>query len=149
MPDAVNQYFHDEFQKHAPGVKTLRFWPESRFGWEWQSTKTGKIYDLFDMPIVNVDGSVSKFEIFYDITERKQAEVALKRLNHHHQLILRSVTEGILGLDPEGKHVFVNSAAAKMLGYEAEELIGSPSHATWHHTQAEWESVSRRGVPNI
>jgi PAS domain S-box-containing protein len=38
-------------------------------------------------------------------------------------------------LDLHGNHIFVNPAAAKMLGYEAEELIGRPSHSTWHHTK--------------
>jgi diguanylate cyclase (GGDEF)-like protein/PAS domain S-box-containing protein len=38
-------------------------------------------------------------------------------------------------LDLQGKHTFVNSAAAKMFGYEVHELIGRPSHSTWHHTK--------------
>ena len=91
---------------------------------------------FYKASFLDADGKIAGLiGVILDITDRKQAEEALKRLHHHHQLILSSTVEGILGLDPEGKHVFVNSAAAKMLGYEAEELIGSPSHATWHHTR--------------
>jgi signal transduction histidine kinase len=36
--------------------------------------KTKKTYDLVDTPIKNPDGSVSKMEIFHDITERKRVE---------------------------------------------------------------------------
>jgi PAS domain S-box-containing protein len=71
------------------------------------------------------------------IDERKQAEEELRRLSRHHELILCSVEEGILGLDAQGKHTFVNPAAAKMLGYQAEELIGQPSHSLWHHSKAD------------
>ena len=37
-----------------------------------------------------------------------------------------------MGIDPDGRHTFVNSAAAQMLGYTPEELIGTDSHAMWH-----------------
>jgi PAS domain-containing protein len=36
--------------------------------------------------------------------------------------------EGILGLDSEGRHTFVNSTAASLLGYEVEEMLHRPSH---------------------
>jgi PAS domain S-box-containing protein len=65
----------------------------------------------------------------------KRVEEKLVRLNQQHKLILCSVAEGILGLDLQGNHIFVNPAAARMLGYEAEELLGRPSHSTWHHTK--------------
>ena len=72
-----------------------------------------------------------------DITERKQAEEALASLNAQNELILNSAAEGILGLDLLGNHTFVNPAAAKMLGYEGKELLGLPSHNTWHHTKTD------------
>src|SRR5512140_971416 len=70
-----------------------------------------------------------------DITERKRAEEHLARLHQQNELILCSAAEGILGLDLQGRHTFVNPAAARMLGYEVEELLGRPSHSTWHHTK--------------
>ncbi|MFZ3138415.1 MAG: PAS domain S-box protein [Thermodesulfovibrionales bacterium] len=70
-----------------------------------------------------------------NITERKRSEKAIARLSRHNEMILNSAGEGILGLDIEGKHTFVNPSAAKMLGYEVEELIGEPSHKIWHHTK--------------
>jgi len=50
--------------------------------------------------------------------------------------VLDSVDEGILGLNGEGKHTFVNPAAAKMLGYPVEELVRH-SNALWHHIRAD------------
>ena len=69
--------------------------------------------------------------------ERKRAEENMARLNQQNHLILGSTAEGILGLDLQGNHTFVNPAAARMLGYEVEELIGRPSHSLWHHTKSD------------
>lgn len=61
-----------------------------------------------------------------DISERKRAEEELRRLHLQNDLILNSAGEGIFGVDPQGKFIFVNPAGAKMLGYEPQELIGRP-----------------------
>jgi len=50
------------------------------------------------------------------------------------ELILNSAGEGIFGLDMQGDGVFVNPAAADMLGYATRELIGRPIHTLTHHT---------------
>ena len=70
-----------------------------------------------------------------EISERKKVEEELARLKHQYELILSSAAEGIVGLNLQGNHTFVNPAAARMLGYEAKELIGCRSHSTWHHTK--------------
>jgi PAS domain S-box-containing protein len=67
--------------------------------------------------------------------ERKRAEEKLLNLMQKQKLILSSTAEGILGLDLQGNHTFINMAASKILGYEAEELLGRPSHNMWHHTK--------------
>jgi PAS domain S-box-containing protein len=69
--------------------------------------------------------------------ELRKAEASLERLRTQNELILKSVGEGILGLDPEGNHTFINPAAADMLGYAAEELLDKPGHEIWHHTKAD------------
>ena len=53
------------------------------------------------------------------------------------QAILDSAGDGILGLDSEGRFTFVNRAAARMLSWPAEELIGKPGHATVHHSRSD------------
>jgi len=87
------------------------------------------------------------FGIFRDITLRKQAEEELARLSRQNELVLSSAAEGIMGLNLQGNHTFVNPAAAKMLGYEAEELLGRPSHSTWHHTKPDGSPYPREECP--
>jgi len=58
-----------------------------------------------------------------------------KKLNRQNELILRSAGEGIFGLDIEGRVIFVNPSAAKMLGYTENELIGEHHHEKVHHSR--------------
>ena len=53
---------------------------------------------------------------------------ALDRSTDLLDLILGSAGEGIYGLDEKGLTTFVNPAAAAMLGWEPEELLGEPQH---------------------
>jgi len=70
--------------------------------------------------------------IMRDISERRAAEEELDRLHRHNQVVLNSAGEGIYGVDREGRLTFVNPAAAKMFGWEAEDLIGQSLHALVH-----------------
>ena len=59
--------------------------------WEWQSPVSGNVYDLIDTPIRKVDGSMSKLEIFRDITEHKKADEALERALAEKEVLLREI----------------------------------------------------------
>ncbi len=71
---------------------------------------------------------------YTDVTDYKQAEMALAEAEERGRLILESAGEGIFGLDNEGRTVFVNPAACRMLGFEPKELVGQPMHPLIHHT---------------
>ena len=63
------------------------------------------------------------------------------------RLILESSAEGIFGTDTEGQITFVNPAACRMLGFTAEELIGQPSHAAFHHHRPDGSEYPREECP--
>ena len=63
-----------------------------------------------------------------DITARKEADEAIERLHRQKESILNSIGEGILEVDLHGNVVFVNPAAARMLGSEVKNLIGKALH---------------------
>ena len=72
------QYLSDR-EEVCPWCRNSAVFNEGKIvRWEWHSEKTGRTYDLMDVPLKNADGSVSKLEVFRDITERKQMEQALK-----------------------------------------------------------------------
>ena len=57
-----------------------------------------------------------------------------KDLQRHYELILQSAGEGIYGLDCHGHTTFANRAAADMIGWELEDLVGKSQHAILHHS---------------
>jgi PAS domain-containing protein len=52
-----------------------------------------------------------------------------QRLRDHNELLLNAAGEGIYGLDAHGKISFINPAAAKVVGWAPEELIGRSPYA--------------------
>lgn len=69
------------------------------------------------------------------LAQVKMAEkaFALRKAEHENLQILRSAGEGIYGLDDKGCVTFINPAAANMLGYDENELLGKPMHEMIHH----------------
>lgn len=59
-----------------------------------------------------------------DVTAARQAEIEIQRVQAFNERILQQMNEGIVVEDTNGILVFVNPAAAAMLGYQAEELVG-------------------------
>ena len=57
-----------------------------------------------------------------DIEQRKQIERNLKQLRQRNELILNTAREGIMGLDREGRVIFLNRAAEAMLGMHEEAI---------------------------
>lgn len=81
------------------------------------------------------------------VAKRRKAEEEVEYLSHRNEMILQSAGEGIIGLDSEGKQIFVNRSAAAMLGYRAEELLNRKSHAIWHHTRSDGSPYPEEHCP--
>ena len=69
------------------------------------------------------------------LEQTKQQAETVAAVEERSRLILSSVDEGICGMNPEGSLSFVNSAGARMLGYEPEELVGQLLHARIHYAR--------------
>ncbi|NOR47750.1 MAG: PAS domain S-box protein, partial [Methanosarcinaceae archaeon] len=82
------EYFHD-LTEACPWCKNPDVLAGKTVHWEWTSLRNQKTYDLIDTPLKNPDGSISKLEIFRDITERKQAEEELKVHRDHLEEIVK------------------------------------------------------------
>ena len=82
-----------------------------------------------------------------DVTEQHEAEGELQMVLHQQELILSAVGDGIYGMDLEGNLSFINPAAAKMLGYTAEEMHGKDIHNLIHHSHADGTQHSRTNCP--
>lgn len=66
-----------------------------------------------------------------------QTDIELANLRRQHQLILNCVGEGVYGLDLQGNVTFVNPAAAAIIGWEMNDLIGKSMHKILHHSKSD------------
>jgi PAS domain S-box-containing protein len=73
---------------------------------------------------------------------RSAQESRLEELNRQKESILNSVADGIFGTDSAGRIVFVNPAAASMLGAHAFDLIGRTVHSVVHEERSGREKCS-------
>ena len=71
------------------------------------------------------------------VSGRRNASVTNRRLRRQNELLLNSVGEGIIGIDREGKCTFINPAAATLIGWATDELIGKPLHPLLHHSRTD------------
>ena len=65
--------------------------------------------------------------------EQRMSEVSFSE--DRTKQILETLSEGLYGIDDEGRITFANPSACRMLGYEQDELIGKDSHILFHHSR--------------
>ena len=82
------KYFHNRTEQ-CPWCKHSEILEGKSVKWNWYSHKINRYYELFDSPIINADGSISKFEIFHDITDKKLSEEKIKKQLLEKEIILK------------------------------------------------------------
>ncbi|MEW6401886.1 MAG: PAS domain S-box protein [Chloroflexota bacterium] len=78
-----------------------------------------------NVSIFNEAGELTALEgIARDITERKQAEKTLRRVERRSQALIEKAPDGIVLIGPDGRMVFASPAAKRMFGYEGKDEVG-------------------------
>lgn len=94
------------------------------YRWDHHNPVTGKHYLITDQIIQWPDGRDVRLELAIDVTERVQAEEALRESEERYRRIIETAREGILIVDGDGRISYANEKAGRMLGRGAEELVG-------------------------
>jgi PAS domain S-box-containing protein len=102
------EYFHDR-QGPCPWCRNEEVFAGQAVRYEWTSFKTKKTYDLVGSVMHNPDGTMSKLEIFRDITERKDLEKLKDEfvglVSHELRSPLTVITGGIYTMLSEWKRL--------------------------------------------
>jgi PAS domain S-box-containing protein len=77
----------------------------------------------------------------------QRVERVFRDIERENQLILRAAGEGIYGVNAEGKTTFVNPVAERILGWSADELVGTDIHSTVHHTHHDGRHYPHEDCP--
>ena len=114
-----HEYFRDSLEpcKHCGNGDDIGGKPSHC---EWLSETTNKTYEIFDTPIQNADGSISRLAIFHDITNRRKMEEEKEKLQA--QLLQSQKMEAIGTLAGGIAHDF-NNLLQVILGY-SELMLG-------------------------
>ncbi|MGA2780862.1 MAG: PAS domain S-box protein, partial [Smithella sp.] len=83
----------------------------------WTETKVSFIRDKNQRP-------VGILGVMRDITERKQAEEAIRQGEEKYRSILESIQEGYFEVDLTGNFTFCNDSMSRLTGCSKEELLG-------------------------
>jgi PAS domain S-box-containing protein len=89
--------------------------------------KNGTEFDLEWQiaPLRDASGKITHFVTTqHDITERKQAEEALRASEARYRRLFEYAPDGIVIVDPKGYYLDANASICRMLGYARDEFIG-------------------------
>jgi PAS domain S-box-containing protein len=132
--------------------------------------RTGNPAKAFDWALIRKDGerrivetsvslmhdskgqAIGFYGIGRDVTERKQAEAALRDSEERYRTILHSIEEFYYEVDLAGNLTFFNDAMVKFSGYSKEELMGMNNREYMSEETAKkcfqtFNEVYRTGIP--
>jgi diguanylate cyclase (GGDEF)-like protein/PAS domain S-box-containing protein len=76
-------------------------------------------------------------------TALREADELARQRSH----LLASLGEGVYGTDRLGVCTFINPTALKLLGYDADEILGADPHALFHHGQGDGSDAPHADCP--
>ena len=129
--DAVGpEFFHSLTQRYAdrlagkPVEELISFQITDRNG-EKQWIESNSV-------VINWEEKPAILAMLRNITDRKNAEVALETERNRLAVTLRSIGDGVLATDADGKVIFINRVAEELTGYAFKDALGEPLPRVFH-----------------
>lgn len=107
-----------------------KIYPETH---KWEYTNhLNKTFIIYNRMIKWTDGRLLRFELAYDITDRKMAEEAIRKNEEKLNAIYNATNIGITITDKEGRYVMVNNWVLNFLKYSKEDFLNKKRNDITH-----------------
>jgi PAS domain S-box-containing protein/putative nucleotidyltransferase with HDIG domain len=124
-------YYKDEVFRKTLGTLTTRIIKgklrDGRWTGEMDFTRkdgTEGICETTVIPLRDEHGAINAvFGVSHDITERKEAEEALRKSEQQLRLVTDHITDVVWSMDLEGNFTFVTPSSERIIGYTVEEML--------------------------
>ncbi len=144
FPD-LPQKWRDVHQKALSGVISSAdndSYPREDGSLEWTRWECRPWYEA--------DGSIGGIIVYTEvITERKQAEEALRISEENLSITLHSIGDGVISTDKNGMVVRMNPVAEELSGWQLVEAAGKPLSEVFHIINAETREVVSDPVKKV
>ncbi len=111
--------------KNCPTFRV--FETKSTVTWEWTSP-AGRVYQVYDYPFVDIDGSPLVLELGIDISDRKQVENELRASESKYRLLLENLPQRIYYKDKDSVYVSCNENLARDLHISSDKIKGKTDY---------------------
>jgi PAS domain S-box-containing protein len=102
--------------------------------------------ELFAFPLFdNSNNCIGVIEYVRDITARTLAQEELAKEKERLAVTLRSIGDGVITTDTQGKIILFNKAAEELTGWTQSEAAGSPIQKAFHIV----DEASRQSLPDL
>ncbi len=100
--------------------------PGRIYTWEFQNTVSGNWFYIHDRAINWVDDRIVRLEVATDISEKKLSETKLAEETERLAVTLRSIGDGVITTDTQGRVILINKVAEMLTGWDSDEAAGLP-----------------------
>jgi len=112
-------------EKSVAMIRQAKGQGNHRFDWT-HLRKDGTLLQVeVSLTVVSECGGMQLHTVWRDITDRKQAELALRKSEESYRLLIENQTDLVVKVDLEGRFLFVNPSYCRMFGKTEEELLGN------------------------
>ena len=115
-------------------------------------TKTGDaiMCDWYNTPLIDANGQVVGIaSLVLDVSARKEAENALAEEKERLAVTLRSIGDGVIATDTEGRINLINKLAEELTGWSQDKAMGQPLSKVFNVVDKKTRSSYRNPLSHV